>query len=124
MSREVKKRRRNDKTHSMEGSAERRLVWGLGIGRAEKPGGSGGETLFGAYPERILDDFDDFCGFFDFSRKNALEGTGFTASLGQGRSAGVLGGAVCLTGRRRNRVKGEKEGRHCEKGRARARSTL
>ena len=108
----------------MEGSAKRRLVCILGIGRAENPGGSGGKTLFGAAPERIFDDFDDFCGFFDFSRQNALEGTGFTASLGQGRCAGVLGGAVCLTGRGRNRVAEEKEGRHCEKGRARARSTL
>ena len=108
----------------MEGLAKRRLVCILGIGRAENPGGSGGETLFGRQPERIFDEIDDFCGFFDFSRKNALEGVGFRASLGQGRCAGVLGGAVCLTGRGRNRVAGEKEGCHCEKGRARARSTL
>ena len=108
----------------MEGSAKRRLVCILGIGRAEKAGGSGGETLFLRISEGIFDDFDDFCVFFGFSRKNALEGVGFRASLGQGRCAGVLGGAVCLTGRGRNRVAGEKEGCHCEKGRARARSTL
>ena len=80
--------------------------------------------FFRACPEGIFDDFDDFCGFFYFSRKKGLQEIGFRASLGQGRSAGVLGGAVCLTGRGRNRVAGEKEGCHCEKGRARARSTL
>ena len=75
--------------------------------------------FFCACPEGIFDDFDDFCVVFDFSRKNALQEIGFRASLGQGRSAGVLGGAVCLTGRGRNRVAGEKEGCHCENGRTR-----
>ena len=80
--------------------------------------------FFGAQPDGFFDEFYDFCGVFDFYRPERNPPRRFRAFFGRGRSAGVLGGAVCLTGRGRNRVAGEKEGRHCEKGRARARSTL